>query len=48
MDRLSNSKRQILEVMAPFTAATAARNMTKAAYAAVAMGIAATPAMTAA
>jgi voltage-gated potassium channel len=39
MDRLSNSKRQSLEVMAQFTAATAARNMTKAAYAAVTMGI---------
>ena len=39
MDRLSNSKRQSLEVMAQITAATAARNMTKAAYAAVTMGI---------
>src|SRR4051794_17731935 len=40
MDRLPISKRQVIEAMAHFTAATAGRNMTKAAYAAVTIGIA--------
>jgi voltage-gated potassium channel len=40
MDRLPISKRQMLQGMAQFLAATAGRNMTKAAYAAVTIGIA--------
>src|SRR5882672_5941652 len=40
MDRLPISKRQILQTMVQFTAATAGRNMTTAAYAAVTIGIA--------
>jgi voltage-gated potassium channel len=41
MDRLPTSKWQILQTMAQFTSATAGRNMTRVAYAAVAIGIAA-------
>ncbi|MBN8987790.1 MAG: ion transporter [Rhizobiales bacterium] len=41
MDRFPTSQRQILQAMAHFVAATAGRNMTKAAYAAVTIGIAA-------
>src|ERR1700712_50261 len=40
MDRLPISKRQILQAMAQFATATAGRNMTKAASAAVTVGIA--------
>src|SRR5436190_949147 len=40
MRRLPISKRQILQAMVQFSAATAGRNMTKAAYAAVTIGVA--------
>jgi voltage-gated potassium channel len=40
MSRLPISKRQILQALTQFVGATAGRNMTKAAYAAVAIGIA--------
>jgi voltage-gated potassium channel len=46
MDRLPTSKWQILQTMAQFRSATAGRNMTKAAYAAVTIGVAAMAVLT--